>query len=134
MSLNRRQLLILTAAAAAGCAGPGSGGDPLANRPRADLNIGPESDYAADGVYDRFRDRGLFIIRRNGRLLAISSICTHKYCKLSVSNDQSFYCKCHDSTFDREGHVTLGPARRDLPGFAVVKDEAGNLIVKGVPA
>ncbi len=134
MSLNRRQLLVLTAAAAAGCAGPGGGGDPFAGRSRIDLNVGPESAYAADGVYDRYSERGIFVIRRGASLLAISSICTHKYCVLRVSNDKSFYCKCHDSTFDADGHVTLGPARRDLPGFPIVKDEAGNLIVKGVPA
>ncbi len=82
MSLNRRQLLVLTAAAAAGCAG--SGGSEPGHGPRVDVNIGPETDYAADGVYAKFKERGVFIIRREGKLLAISSICTHKYCVLKV--------------------------------------------------
>jgi Rieske Fe-S protein len=130
MIVSRRQFLILTASFAAGCTGVGGGG--RANQEHT-INAGPVSDYAADGVYSRFRDQGFFVVRRDGKLFALSAICTHRNCKLTAEPDHSFYCKCHGSTFAPDGHVTLGPARRDLPVFPVVTDENGQLFVK-VPA
>ena len=93
------------------------------------VNAGPVSSYAADGVYAAFRSQGFFIVRRQGALLALSSICTHKKCTLKSQPDRSFYCPCHGSTFDPAGHVTAGPAKRDLPVFATRVDERGQLIV-----
>ena len=97
------------------------------------VNAGPVADYAADGVYGNFRDQGFFIIRRGNQLFALSAICTHRKCKLSAEPDRSFYCPCHGSTFDPTGHVTDGPARRDLPTLPTDTNLQGQLIVN-VPA
>src|SRR5207237_5649233 len=93
------------------------------------VDAGPVAQYAQDGVYDQFRDAGVFVIRREQTLFALSSVCTHRGCKVRAQADGSFSCKCHGSTFDRDGHVTKGPAKRDLPrlqmdivnGIVVVK-------------
>jgi len=53
--------------------------------------------------------------------------------RLTVERDRSFYCKCHGSTFDPDGHVTEGPARRDLPLLPAYTNEQGQLIVN-IPA
>ena len=81
----------------------------------------------------RYRDLGFFIVRRGATLFALSAICTHRKCKLTAELDRSFYCNCHGSTFDPAGHVTQGPARRDLPVLTTVTDERGQLLVT-IPA
>jgi Rieske Fe-S protein len=129
MKINRRQFLLLTAGFAAGCEAVDDGGSPAANKGRT-INAGPVSNYAAEGTYNNFRDAGFFVIRQGGKLFALSAICTHRKCKLTAEPDRSFYCKCHGSTFDPSGHVTEGPAKRDLPVFSAVTDENGQLLVK----
>lgn len=129
MRLNRRSFLFLGAAFAAGCAAPGGASLPAAGRERV-VNAGPASQYLADGVYARHRDLGFFIVRRGAKLVAMSAICTHRKCKLDAEPDKTFYCPCHGSTFDADGKVTEGPARRDLPVFTVSTNEKGELLVK----
>jgi Rieske Fe-S protein len=87
-------------------------------------------NFATDGVYDAFRSLGFFVIRRGGNLSALSSICTHRQVQLKARPDGSFYCKRHGSTFDPTGHVTKGPAKRDLPILSTSVNAAGHLLVK----
>ena len=129
MPLSRRHFLFLGAAFAAGCTTPGGGNFSTSNREKI-VNAGPASQYLADGVYTRYRDLGFFLVRRGATLFAISAICTHRHCKLNAERDRTFYCPCHGSTFDSDGHVTQGPARRDLPVYETSTDENGDLLVK----
>lgn len=133
-AMNRRQFLVLTATAAVatGCNTVQNGGSSTVGKERV-VSAGPAGDYAVDGVYGRFQDEGFFVIRNGHKLFALSAICTHRKCKLIAEPDRSFYCKCHGSTFNPAGHVTEGPARRDLPVFPTFTDENGNLLVE-VPA
>jgi Rieske Fe-S protein len=125
MHLNRRHFLILSAttALASGCA----------NQPikmhSASIDAGPESDYAKDGVYDKFRSQGFFIIRRNGQLFALSSVCTHMGCKVKPESDGSFECPCHGSEYDPYGKVTEGPAIHNLAQLTTTVDASGHLII-----
>ncbi len=128
MNLNRRQFLILTAGFAAGCSSTD-----VEHHTQRLVNAGPARDYAAVGVYDRFRDVGFFVVRKWDKLLAYSSFCTHRRCKLEVESDRSFYCPCHGSTFNPQGRVLTGPARRDLPVLPAIVNERGELLVT-VPA
>jgi Rieske Fe-S protein len=126
MKINRRQFLILTAGVVAGCR---TGGNFAANEERM-VNAGSVNNYAADGIYDHFRDQGFYVIRKGDKLFALSAFCTHRKCKLTAEPDRSFYCKCHGSTFDPGGHVTEGPAKRDLPILPAFANEQGQLIVR----
>lgn len=127
--MDRRTFLILGATFTAGCVStPGGAALSSAKEDRV-VNAGPAAQYLADGIYTRFRDRGFFIIRRGANLFALSAICTHRNCKLDAEPDKTFYCPCHDSTFDPDGKVTQGPARRNLPVFTVSTDEKGDLLV-----
>jgi len=128
MLLNRRQFLLLSVVLAAGCSSTPPGPVSSARKVRT-INAGPASNYAADGVYGRFRALGFFIIRRGNRLFALSAICTHRKCSLKAEPDRSFYCPCHGSTFDLNGHVTEGPAKRDLPVLTTFTNENGDLLV-----
>jgi Rieske Fe-S protein len=123
--MNRRHFLLLAAAASA-AANPqsvsGRGAEQL-------IDAGPLSNYASDGLYESFHDLGFYVIRQGDKLVALSSYCTHRKCKLKAERDHSFYCKCHGSTFDPGGKVTQGPATRDLPALQTVTDK-GHLVVK----
>lgn len=132
MEMNRRHFVALTVL---GLAAPCAGGEPApppgaTPAPDAEpIDAGPMSGFSSDGVDARYREQGFFVIRRNKQVFALSSICTHKGCKVRVANDQSFYCKCHGSEFDRDGRVTQGPAKRNLPRLAVRLDERRHLMV-----
>jgi len=128
MKMNRREFLLLTAGLAAGCQT-----EPEANhlvvRETLPVSVGLAGNYPQDGVYGAFRDRGFFLVRQGGQLFALSAYCTHRHCKLNARPDHSFVCPCHGSTFDPGGHVTEGPARRDLPVLAVATNGLGELVV-----
>jgi Rieske Fe-S protein len=130
-NLNRRQFLLLSAGLVAGCKTADDGASAI--HAERVVDAGLASRYAADGVYAGFRDQGFFVIRNGENLFALSAFCTHRKCKLIAEADRSFYCKCHGSTFDANGKVTKGPAKRDLPVLSLVADEKGELLVK-VPA
>lgn len=128
MYVNRRTFLLLGAAFAAGCAAPGGVPFSAGGRERV-VNAGPAGQYLPDGVYARYRELGFFIVRRGANLFAVSAICTHRNCKLDAETDKTFSCPCHGSTFDADGKVTHGPARRNLPVYGISTDEKGNLLV-----
>ena len=54
----------------------------------------------------------------NGSFRALSAKCTHLGCQVRAS--QNFLtCPCHGSTFDVQGKVVRGPAKRPLPSYPV---------------
>ncbi len=130
--MTRQQFLLLTAASlcAAGCEAlnPGTAAAGAGGPPRV-VDAGPAAQYAGEGVYAGFVSQGFFVVRREGKLLALSSYCTHRHCKLEAEADRTFYCPCHGSTFDPAGKVTEGPATRDLPVLALAINAAGHVLV-----
>ena len=128
MEVNRREFVILTVAGAAGCKSEGDIPDSISESTPQSVDAGPVSDFAAEGVYVSFRKRGFFVVRRGDEIFAISAVCTHRACTLNATPARSFHCKCHGSTFDANGKVTKGPARRDLPRLPV-QTQDGRLIV-----
>ncbi len=132
MKINRRHFLILSAGVAAGCKTANDVGTPATQDERI-VNAGPAGNYAGARVYSDFRDQGFFVVRQGDRLFVLSAICTHRKCKLAAEPDGSYYCKCHGSTFDSDGRVTRGPAKRDLPILSTQLDNQGRLIVKVPP-
>ena len=127
---SRREVLFMSALAAAafvpidkalGAAGA-AGAAPSA------VDAGDLAGYSQDGVFDQFASRGFFVIRKDGRIFAQSSICTHRRGRLTPTPD-GFFCKTHNSTFAADGTVTRPPAKVDLVRYAVRKDEKNHLIV-----
>ena len=130
--LSRRQLIVLASAAAlGGCASSAHDANDATPTtfPRGPIDAGAPSEYPRDGIYARFSRTGAFFVVRQGtRLFVLSAICTHRACALNIRRD-GLLCPCHGSTFTMDGHVTRGPARRDLPRFAVSRNELGHLLV-----
>ena len=128
--MNRRQFLLVTVLAVlAGRQTLSAADRPSGASAGRVVNAGPVGNFAADGLYDGFLDQGFFVIRKGKELLALSSDCTHRQCRLKVGSHRSFYCPCHGSTFDPSGKVTAGPAKRDLPLLPSVTDENGQFLV-----
>ncbi|MBV8274061.1 MAG: hypothetical protein JO170_02220, partial [Verrucomicrobia bacterium] len=82
--IDRRRFILLTAASAV-AANPGSAYTKNAGEQLIDA--GALGDYTADGVYQRFRDVGFFLIRKGDKLVALSSDCTHRKCRLHAEKD-----------------------------------------------
>ena len=70
-----------------------------------------------------FRDERLALLRDDSGLYALSLVCTHLGCTVTVSS-QELACPCHGSTFDRQGRVLKGPADRALRRL-VVEEQSG---------
>jgi nitrite reductase/ring-hydroxylating ferredoxin subunit len=60
-----------------------------------------------------FRDERLALFRNEGGFYALSLVCTHLGCTVTVTED-ALSCPCHGSRFDRQGAVLTGPADRAL--------------------
>lgn len=129
MDLSRREFVVLSSAALAGC---GETQPQNVRRLVAPVDAGPEGDYAADGVYGGLAVEGFFLVRRGGELVALSSVCTHRACRLKARPGGSFLCPCHGSAFDPEGRVRKGPATRDLPHYHITIDTRRHVIVSPV--
>lgn len=133
MRTTRRELILSSAAAAVAAHFVASEANAIEPSEEAAqdsvVDAGPISDYSHDGVFDTFRREGLFVIRRDQTLLALSSVCTHRGCKVRAEADGSFICKCHGSTFSPDGKVLKGPATRDLPQLAIARNDKGHVLV-----
>ena len=92
-------------------------------------DVGPLSDYAADGIYDAHaRTKQLFVVRAKNELRAFTSICTHKRCILRKASDAQLRCPCHQAEFTANGVVTK-KAPTSLPHYAIALDANGHVIV-----
>jgi Rieske Fe-S protein len=49
---------------------------------------------------------------------AFSSKCTHWGCEVSLPVNNVITCPCHGATYDVNGKITHGPARKDLKTFS----------------
>jgi Rieske Fe-S protein len=126
--MNRREFVVLTVAACAGCSANQSGTSDAPTK--RVIDAGPASLYDANGVYDRFRHQGFFLVRNGGSLVALSSDCTHRDCPLRALPDRTFSCRCHGSRFNEEGIVLRGPAVRRLPQYSTSVNESQHLLVE----
>lgn len=95
-----------------------------------------ESKVFKIGVPDNFpvgtvklvEDKNVFIFSDSDGLHAISNVCTHLGCLVSVS-ENGFLCPCHGSKYDLDGKVTAGPAPRNLPWLDISRRVDGVLLV-----
>jgi cytochrome b6-f complex iron-sulfur subunit len=98
--------------------------------PDTPVDVGLLSSYSKDGVTQKFAKKPnyIFIVRKDGKLYACLSMCTHRYVALTVKEDE-FYCPKHKSEFTFEGTVTHGPAKNSLPRYAISVGGDGHVVV-----
>lgn len=75
----------------------------------------------------------IYVLTDNGRdFVAMSNICTHLGCRVRwISDQQQFFCPCHNAAFDKSGEVVDGPPPRPLDRYEV-KVEDDQIFVLGV--
>lgn len=145
-AVSRRKLVLRTAGVAAGAAVAGAAIDHTLLGPSltaADSTLTPQhgawltvatSADLPDGAVRPFTAGAIagFLERVNGRARAVSGICTHQGCRLTLGNQPArLVCPCHGATFALNGSVlshrlpvTLSPlprlAVRETDGFVQV--------------
>ncbi len=122
--ISRRRFLAFTSSSFL-CAASALAGDP---KP---VDIGTLSDFPSDGIFDKFTADDFFVIRREGRLYAVTSICTHmgKYLLLDPQDSTRIKCSGHESVFDNEGRVVVGPASQNLGRFGIALNAKDHVVV-----
>ena len=114
-------------AQALGCGPGGNGSGSLSPQ----IAAGAASSFAI-GSLTPIAGEGVAVGHDSGGLYALSLICTHQGCDLSVDGDVSasgIQCFCHGAQFDAHGNVFGGPARSKLVHFALTKDAGAQLTV-----
>ena len=93
------------------------------------IDCGSVSDFAKDGITDKWvlKDR-FFIVRNEGKLYAPTAICSHKGSTLKL-REGTIFCAKHGSKFDENGEPTKGPAKLSLYRYKITKDDKGHVIV-----
>ena len=73
-----------------------------------------------------------YVITEDGRnYVAMSNICTHLGCRVRwISDENQFFCPCHNAIFDEDGNVMTGPPPRPLDRYEV-KVEEDQLFILG---
>jgi cytochrome b6-f complex iron-sulfur subunit len=106
--------------------------------PRKVWRVGRLEDFAvADSVDEKFKrtpDGGagfwLVNLKDEGRLVALSTICTHLGCIPNwLAPDVKFKCPCHGSGYYRNGINFEGPTPRPLERFSISRDPDGYIVV-----
>lgn len=63
----------------------------------------------------------VYVLTTDGRTyVAMSNICTHLGCRVRwISEQDEFFCPCHNGVFDIEGNVVAGPPPHPLDRYDV---------------
>lgn len=102
------------------------------------VNFEPEMDFIAgrpasyeEGVDERWKNGfGVWMVKEQGRLYALSVICTHLGCVPSwLPAELKFKCPCHGSGFYSNGVNFEGPAPRPLERFKISLTPSGEILV-----
>ncbi len=72
----------------------------------------------------------IYVLTENGRdFVAMSNICTHLGCRVRwISDQEQFFCPCHNAGFSKSGDVVSGPPPSPLDQYQV-KEEDGQLFI-----
>ncbi len=72
------------------------------------------------GVDEDYKPMGIWMIREEARVAALSTICTHLGCIPNwLPNDRKFKCPCHGSGYRPNGINFEGPTPRPLERFRI---------------
>lgn len=98
--------------------------------PVMEFVAGVPSDYD-EGVDERWKKvYGVWMVKLEGQLYALSNICTHLGCIPNwLPAELKFKCPCHGSGFRRSGINFEGPAPRPLERFGIAMNAEGKIVV-----
>lgn len=91
------------------------------------VRVGKMQRYAEmqpGAVIEDFKPKGIWMIRVEDRVAALSIICTHLGCIPNwLPNDRKFKCPCHGSGYRQNGINFEGPTPRPLERFRVFVED-----------
>ena len=93
---------------------------PSISRKRRVLISAASADVPINGALV-FPNERLALLRDEKGFNALSLICTHLGCTVTVTED-TLSCPCHGSLFDRRGMVLKGPADKPLARLELVEN------------
>lgn len=102
------------------------------------VNFEPEMSFTAvgpsefeTGVDERYKNGfGVWMVKMEGKLFALSNICTHLGCIPSwMPAERKFKCPCHGSGYYMNGINFEGPAPRPLERYKVSLTPEGKILV-----
>lgn len=95
------------------------------------FRAGTPDEYEAGEVSERFKDQhGVWIVRSDEQIYALSTECTHLGCTpIWSASEAKFKCPCHGSGFYKSGVNFEGPAPRPLERFRITLSDDGEIIV-----
>ncbi len=98
--------------------------------PAMDFVAGFPNDYDV-GVDERWKnDFGVWMVKQEGKLFALSNICTHLGCIPNwLPAELKFKCPCHGSGYYMSGVNFEGPAPRLLERYKISINEEGKIHV-----
>ncbi|MHC4441942.1 MAG: QcrA and Rieske domain-containing protein [Planctomycetota bacterium] len=104
----------------------------VSDEPDPQVRVGDLPQYAdmAVGKVDQaYKKQGILLVRLEGKMVALSSACTHLGCIVNwLDNERVFKCPCHGSGFTDQGINIDGPAPRPLVRFKIFNQD-GTLVV-----
>lgn len=94
--------------------------------PEMDFFAGAPQDYD-QGVDERWKKKyGVWMVKMEGQLFALSNICTHLGCIPNwLPAEKKFKCPCHGSGFYQSGVNFEGPAPRPLERYKIALNAEG---------
>jgi len=99
--------------------------------PPPTFTAGRPEEFQAGIVDERWKEsQGVWLVRDQEGIYALSTICTHLGCTPNwLSSEQKFKCPCHGSGFYITGINFEGPAPRPLERYAISLAEDGQVLV-----
>lgn len=100
------------------------------------VKIGAPDKFAPNSVDETFKDKKIWIVRENDKIVALRTVCTHLGCTPNWNdNENKFKCPCHGSGFrgpkgnQVAGMHFEGPAPVPLLRFKITMGDDGQLVV-----
>jgi cytochrome b6-f complex iron-sulfur subunit len=105
------------------------------SEPPSKVKVGFPDQFDEGKVDERFKDKNFWIVKYMGKLIALSTTCTHLGCTPNyLEKEGKFKCPCHGSGFfgpamGDPGINFEGPAPRPLERWALFIDDQGQVVV-----
>ncbi len=91
------------------------------------INLSEYPDLGSVGGSAMISSKVIVIRTGASKFLALNITCTHKKCDTEFDGS-GFACPCHGSTYDKNGKVTNGPAKKNLKSYKTTFNEAENTL------
>src|SRR6476661_7670834 len=98
--------------------------------PPPTFKAGFPNEIQVGQVDERFKSRGVWLVRDENGIFALSTVCTHLGCTPNwLEAEQKFKCPCHGSGYYKDGVNFEGPTPRPLERFAITLADDGQILV-----